>query len=165
MTSEHKVLRPRVLLVDDEPEWGDALGEQLGRRGFEVHVVRDAAAAMAKLEAHEFDAMVTDLRLERGDGVSLMVQAQELVPQLPTIVMTAYAAIDTAVEAIRRGAFHYLTKPFGVDELVLFLRRALDDRRLRRETGELRRRLNDAAPQGLVGRSTAMRAVFRMASG
>ena len=111
MTSEHKVLRPRVLLVDDEPEWGDALGEQLGRRGFEVHVVRDAAAALAWLESREVDALVTDLRLERGDGVSLMVQAQELLPQLPTIVMTAYGAIDTAVEANRRGAFHYLTKP------------------------------------------------------
>ncbi|MBK7825635.1 sigma-54 dependent transcriptional regulator [Nannocystis sp.] len=162
MTSEHKVLRPRVLLVDDEPEWGDALGQQLLRRGFEPHVVRDADAALALLESREFDALVTDLRLERGDGVSLMVQAQELVPQLPTIVMTAYGAIDTAVEAIRRGAFHYLTKPFGVDELVLFLRRALDDRRLRRETGELRRRLHDAAPEGLVGRSTAMRAVFEV---
>ena len=160
MTSEHKVVRPRVLLVDDEPEWGDALGEQLRRHGFTVHVVRDAAAALAVLEAQEIDALVTDLRLERGDGVSLMVQAQELVPQLPAIVMTAYGAIDTAVEAIRRGAYHYLTKPFGVDELALFLRRALDDRRLRRETGELRRRLNDAAPGGLIGRSTAMRAVF-----
>ncbi len=162
MTNETKVVRPRVLLVDDEPEWGDALGEQLGRRGFEVHVVRDADAAFARLESHEIDVLVTDLRLERGDGVALMVHAQELVPQLPAIVMTAYGAIDTAVEAIRRGAFHYLTKPFGVDELVLFLRRALDDRRLRRETGELRRRLSDVAPEGLVGRSTAMRSVFEM---
>lgn len=162
MKSETKVVRPHVLLVDDEPEWGDALGEQLGRRGFEVHVARDAAAALAWLGAQDIDALVTDLRLERGDGVSLMVQAQELCPQLPTIVMTAYGAIDTAVEAIRRGAFHYLTKPFGVDELVLFLRRALDDRRLRQETGALRRRLHDAAPEGLVGHSMAMRAVFEV---
>ncbi len=162
MTNERKVLRPHVLLVDDEPEWGDALGEELRRRGFETHVVRDAAAALALLESREIDALVTDLRLEHSDGVSLMAQAQELVPQLPTIVMTAYGAIDTAVEAIRRGAFHYLTKPFGIDELVLFLRRALDDRRLRRETGELRRRLHDATPEGLVGGSTAMRAVFEV---
>jgi DNA-binding NtrC family response regulator len=162
VTNETKVLRPRVLLVDDEPEWGEALGEQLRRRGFETQVARDAAAALARLEAGEFAALVTDLRLEQGDGVSLMVQAQELAPQLPTIVMTAYGAIDTAVEAIRRGAFHYLTKPFGIDELVVFLRRAIDDRRLRRETGELRRRLHDAAPGGLVGRSTAMRAVFEV---
>ena len=163
MTDErNRVLRPRVLLVDDEPEWGDALGAQLQRRGFDAQVVRDGPSALARLESQEFDALVTDLRLEHGDGVSLMVQAQELAPQLPTIVMTAYGAIDTAVEAIRRGAFHYLTKPFGIDELVLFLRRALDDRRLRRETDELRRRLGDAAPEGLVGRSPAMRAVFEV---
>ncbi len=94
------------------------------------------------------------------DGLELLATSRRLAPERPVIVMTAYSALDTAIESIRRGAYHYATKPFKVDEIALFLDRALDDVRLRREAASLKRALRDQfALANLVGRSDAMRQV------
>jgi two-component system response regulator HydG len=151
---------PRVLIVDDEPSMAEMLAEGLAARGFDAVASSSSAAAAKRLGEENFDALVTDLRMPDVDGLALVTIAHQVTPGCPVIVMTAYSAVDTAIESIRRGAYHYLTKPFKVDELALFLERALDETRLRRETVTLKRTLKDRFAIGsLVGRSGAMRDV------
>src|SRR5262249_46092040 len=112
----------------------------------------------------DFDALVTDLRMPGSDGLDLLASSRKVAPERPVIVMTAYSAVDTAIESIRRGAYHYLTKPFLVDELRLFLGRAIDEARLRREASTLKRALRDSfALSKLVGRGGAMREMCDLA--
>jgi two-component system response regulator HydG len=108
---------------------------------------------------------VTDLRMPKVDGMQLLALSRKLAPERPVIVMTAYGAIETAVDAIRQGAYQYMTKPFGLDELALFLGRALDDARVRREARTLRATLKTEVGLGsLVASSASMREVFDIAS-
>ena len=155
--------KTRLLLVDDDLDMLEALAEGLGEQGFEVLTARSAEAAIVHLSEESFDVMVTDLRMTGADGLTLLAQARELSHELPVIVMTAYSAIDTAIEAVRRGAYHYLAKPFRIDELVIFVRRAFEDTQLRREAEMLRHALRvQPAPPGLLGRSAAMQELFRV---
>ncbi|HEX8907581.1 MAG TPA: response regulator, partial [Anaeromyxobacteraceae bacterium] len=125
--------RPRVLVVDDRLEMAEMLADGLAERGFEPIALASAREAAARLEAERVDAVVTDLRMPDMDGLELLAASRRLDPARPVIVMTAFGAIDTAIESIRRGAYHYLTKPFRQEELVIFLERALDESRVRRE--------------------------------
>jgi two-component system response regulator HydG len=155
--------RPRVLVVDDNHEMAEMLAEGLADRGYDAVAVGSGREALARLEAETVDALVTDLRMQSVDGFGLLARSRELDPERPVIIMTAYSAVDSAVEAIRRGAFHYLAKPFKVDELAIFLGRGLDGMRVRREADSLRRVLKDRlAPGGMLGRSKAMREVFEL---
>ena len=107
-----------------------------------------------------FDAIVTDLRMPKVDGLELLAASRRLDADRPVIVMTAYSAIDTAVESIRQGAYHYLTKPFKQDELAIFLGRALDDVRVRREAVALKTALRaQLSKSGIIGHSAAIQAV------
>jgi len=149
-----------VLIVDDEIELAETLAEGLSDRGFHATATSSGSEAIERMERGPVDALVTDLRMAGFDGLSLLAESRRLAPQRPVIVMTAYGAIDTAVESIRQGAYHYLTKPFPLDELAIFLRRGLDDVSVRREAAALRRTLRDRfAATTLLGESAAMRAV------
>jgi two-component system response regulator HydG len=152
--------RARVLIVDDELPMAEVLADGLAEHGFDAVAIPSSAEAARRLGEEPFDALVTDLRMPEVDGLELVSIARRVAPSCPVIVMTAYSAVDTAVESIRRGAYHYLTKPFKIDELAIFLRRALDETRLRRETQALKRTLQERYAIGnLVGRSAAMREV------
>jgi two-component system, NtrC family, response regulator HydG len=124
---------PRVLVVDDEREMAEMLADGLCDRGYEAMAAASSEEALARLGEHAFDALVTDLRMPHVDGLALLAEARRATPDLPVIVMTAYGAIDSALESIRRGANHYLTKPFKLDELALFIDRLVDERRGRRQ--------------------------------
>ncbi|HEY1558280.1 MAG TPA: sigma-54 dependent transcriptional regulator [Kofleriaceae bacterium] len=151
----------RVLVVDDKLALAETLADGLGDRGYAAAAVATAAAALARVRAGEVDVLVTDLRMPDLDGLALVEQARAAAPELPVIVMTAYGAIDSAVESIRRGAYHYLTKPFKLDELAVFVERALGERALRRETAELRARLSARfSIKGFIARSPAMQRVL-----
>jgi two-component system response regulator HydG len=159
------VERPRVLVIDDEAAMAEMVADGLAERGYDATVASSSAQAVKLLEAKgsRFDAVVTDLRMPGPDGLELLSIARRADPGRPVIVMTAYSAIDTAVESIRRGAYHYLTKPFKVDELAIFLGRALDEAKLRRETATLKRALRDRfSIENLVGTSAAMREVAHL---
>jgi two-component system response regulator HydG len=151
----------RVLVVDDAPAMAEMIADGLVDRGYEAEVAASGAAALARLEAAPFDALVTDLRMPGFDGLELVARARALAPTMPVLVMTAFGAGDSAVESIRRGAYHYLTKPFKLDELALFLERALDERDVRREATLLRAALADPIA-GMVGASEAMRELFEL---
>jgi two-component system, NtrC family, response regulator HydG len=158
-------MRSRVLVVDDQVDLAETLSEGLADRGYEAIACASSGDAAQRLSTDAFDALVTDLRMPDMDGMALLALSRELAPDRPVIVMTAYGAIETAVDAIRRGAYHYLTKPFALDELALFLGRAIDQARLRDEARSLRAVLRDTIGFGsLVGSSAAMLGVFDVAA-
>ncbi|MGH7437173.1 MAG: sigma-54-dependent transcriptional regulator [Polyangiaceae bacterium] len=133
----------RVLVVDDDPELARTLAEGLEDLGYEAVAVPSSAEANGRL-AEPFDALVTDLRMPGLDGLGLLAASRRVAPERPVIVMTAHGAVDSAIESIRRGAYHYLTKPFKVEELGLFVDRAVDEARLRREAQVLRRTVRES---------------------
>jgi len=153
----------RVLVVDDDKAFAETVAEGLVGLGWDACPVGSATSALEAIRNRDFDALVTDLRMPEVDGVSLLTIAKQLAPERPVIMMTAFSAIDSAVDCVRRGAYHYLTKPFKVAELDLFLQRALETRNLRKTARELRRALDDRYALGaLAGRSAAMGDVFEL---
>jgi two-component system response regulator HydG len=152
----------RIWVVDDALALAETLADGLVDRGYAARAASDSRAVLAALRAGEVDLLVTDLRMPEVDGLALLDAARACVPDVPVIVMTAYGAIDSAVESIRKGAFHYLTKPFKLEELVLFVGRALADRALRRDVVRMRDALGERAVQGLVAASAAMQRVLAL---
>jgi two-component system response regulator HydG len=156
--------RARVLVVDDQVDMAEMLAEGLCDHGYEAGSCASSTDAARRLETEPFDALLTDLRMPKVDGLGLLAISRRLAPERPVIVMTAYGAIETAVDAIRQGAFHYLTKPFAVSELALFLERALEDATIRREARSLRATLRERTGFGnLVAASAGMREVLDIA--
>ena len=117
---------PLVLVVDDEAEAQRALVQALKREKYRVEGSSSATEALRKLAEKTFDLVITDIRMERMDGMELMRQVRSRWPDTLVIVMTAFASIDTAIRAIHEGAYDYLSKPYEVDDLRLTVRRALD---------------------------------------
>jgi two-component system response regulator HydG len=149
----------RIVIVDDKLPMAETLADGLADRGYDARALGSGADALAGLA--ETDVLITDLRMPEIDGLSLLERARTIAPDVPVIVMTAYGAIDSAVESIRKGAFHYLTKPFKLDELIVFVERALEDRDLRRETVALRKTLREQySVVGLIGKSVPMQEVL-----
>jgi two-component system response regulator HydG len=143
----------------------ESLAAGLAEIGYEAVALSSSREAAKRLVDDSFDALVTDLRMPELDGLELLKISRAAAPSRPVIVMTAYSAVESAIESIRQGAFHYLTKPFKLDELALFLNRALEDSQLRRETASLRSALR--ARLGLanvVGSSNAQRLRARRAN-
>jgi two-component system response regulator HydG len=136
----------------------ETVRDALEERGYDATALDSSREALGRLAEGGFDALVTDLRMPEVDGLGLLAASRAHAPERPVLVMTAYGAIDSAVDAIRQGACHYLTKPFKMDELVLFLERALDEARVRREAKALKSTLfaRDGL-LGVVGTSPAMR--------
>ena len=137
-----------MLVVDDDHALAATIADGLSDRGFQASAAGSSTEAARRLGEEPFDALVTDLRMPGVDGLALLSVARRVAPGCPVVMMTAYSAVDSAVESIRRGAYHYLTKPFKVDELALFLERALDETRLRREALTLRSRSRNASRSG-----------------
>jgi two-component system response regulator HydG len=159
-----QVGKPRVLVVDDERDMRDAIVDGLADRGYEAIAAASSTEALERL-AQPFDVLVTDLRMPGVDGLELVTASRKQAPERPVIVMTAFSAIDTAVESIRRGAYHYLTKPFKLDELELFLTRALDEARLRAHAATLEQAMRERfALQTMLGATRSMQAVFDLAT-
>jgi two-component system, NtrC family, response regulator HydG len=149
-----------VLVVDDDPAMAATVADGLTDFGWSTRTATTADDATAAVRDPSVDVLVTDLRMPAVDGIELLALSKTVAPERPVVVMTAFGAIDTAVESLRRGAFHYLLKPFKVAELDLFLGRALEERALRRETRSLKRALGEKyAPSKLVAESDGMREV------
>jgi DNA-binding NtrC family response regulator len=121
-----------VLIVDDEPNLRKVLSAQLRRHGYDVLAAEDGESAVAMLADHPVDVVVTDLRMPGMDGLALLGHVHALLPGTPVVLITAHGTIDTAVEALKRGAFDYLTKPFDQDELRTVLEKAVASARRRR---------------------------------
>src|SRR5262249_24449158 len=131
--------RGRVLIVDDEVELMRALCESLAEVGLHVVGLTNAAEAIDELRKDEFQIMLTDLMMPGTDGIHLLREALKLDPALVGIILTGQGTIQTAVEAMKSGAFDYILKPFRLQQMLPVLDRALEVSRLRRENIRLRR--------------------------
>ncbi|MFB6350301.1 MAG: response regulator, partial [Bradymonadaceae bacterium] len=123
-----KVTDRRVLIVDDHPEMVDLLASRLRDKDWTVVSATGGREAIAKMDRALPDVVVTDLKMEETDGMDVMNQALRRDPDLPVIVITAFGDIESAVDAIKAGGFHYMSKPFDFDELYVYLERALEHR-------------------------------------
>jgi two-component system response regulator AtoC len=151
----------RVLIADDEESIRHVLVEMLEERGYEVRAVSDGEEAMRELSSRDYDALVTDVRMPKMNGLELVRAAQAASPETTVIVMSAYGSHDLAIEAMKAGAYDYLGKPFRPDEVLLVLRKAEERERLRRENLRLRQEMSRRAPQ-LVAEGPAMKEVLRV---
>jgi len=131
-----------ILIVDDEANARDALDELLGEEGYDTMTAADGEQALARIAEREPDVVLTDLKMPRMDGLELLEKAKPLLPHATFVVMTAFGSIDTAVEAIRRGAENYLTKPLDLDALTALVERAMERSKLSAEAARLRERLD-----------------------
>lgn len=148
----------RILIVDDEPSIRMVLSAHLRRFGFDVETAEDGAQGRERLQTDPFHAVVSDLKMPRLDGMGLLTWCKENHPGLPVILITAHGTVDSAVTALKQGAFDYVTKPFDTDELQQILIKALateeaNARRLTVEPGE---------EYGMIGGTDAMREVYRL---
>jgi len=116
----------RVLVVDDRTEMAEMVADDLCDRGYEGIAVTSGKDALRRLRDERIDALVTDVRMPEIDGLTLLRASRHLDPSRPVIMMTAYGTLDTAIEASGEGAYHFLVKPFRLEELVQVLRRALE---------------------------------------
>jgi DNA-binding NtrC family response regulator len=147
----------RILVVDDDPAMVTLLRRHLEGEGWQVSTATGSAAALGALASNSFDVILTDVVIDERGGIEILRDAQRLQPRSRVILMTAFGTLENAIEAIRHGAYDYLTKPFKMAEATVAITRALDDQRLREENQRLRR---DAEKQhgveNLIGRSKAL---------
>ncbi|RMH42647.1 MAG: sigma-54-dependent Fis family transcriptional regulator [Deltaproteobacteria bacterium] len=156
-------VKGRILVVDDEANARTALAELLKDEGYDVETAADAFKALGKVDSFGPHLVVTDLKMPGMDGLDLLAKLRERGEPCEIVVMTAFGAVDTAVEAMRRGAADYLTKPLNFEELALVVERVLQQQRLRSEAEQLRARLARRFHlDNLVGDSPQMQQVYQV---
>lgn len=154
------MMSPSILIVDDEKNTRDGLRNALDT-DFDVYLAADADGALQTMTTMPIDVLLTDLRLGGEDGMSLIGKALQLPKPPVCIMMTAYGSVDTAVEAMKKGAYDFVTKPVNIDRLEILIKRALKDRATRRENLELREQVEkQRTTGGMIGRSPVMTEVF-----
>ncbi len=152
-----------LLLADDDPVALALLAEVLAGEGYVVRAAPGGVACLDLAEREAFDLAIVDLRMPDMDGLEVIRRLGAIQPGIPVIILTAFAAIDTAIEAIREGATDYLSKPFRMEQLKIVVRRILESRRLARENLHYRHELADRfGVQNLIGQSPAMVEVYKL---
>jgi two-component system response regulator PilR (NtrC family) len=153
----------KILIVDDERSMRDVLGIMLKRAGYMVTEAADGEEAIAQINKEIFDLVITDLKMPKVGGLEVLKAVKEVSPETVVLLITAFASTESAVEAMKRGAYDYLTKPFQIDEVQLIIRNALERRRLSTENILLKREMaNQSSFSQIVGQSEAMQKVFEM---
>ncbi|MBI2218674.1 MAG: sigma-54-dependent Fis family transcriptional regulator [Candidatus Rokubacteria bacterium] len=154
-------MKPRILVVDNDEGMVEMLARHLDQEGWDVTGLTSGAAARSALQRAELDVVLTDLVMEEVDGLALLREAQASASRPRVILMTAFGSLETAIEAMRQGAFDYLTKPFKLAQVGVAVRRALEDRQLREENRRLRAEVECRfGPDAVLGKSRAMQTVI-----
>ena len=165
---DRDIFVPTVLVVDDETNMRHMLSAFLMKHGYIVEQAADGAAALALLGEKDFDYILSDVRMHGMNGLELLTRIGEKGSAATVIMMSAYGTAELAIEAMKQGAYDYISKPFQLDEVLLVLRKAQERERLRRENRRLKEELQaldtESAFTGMVGISSAMRAVFQLAA-
>ncbi len=154
-----------ILIVDDDDLVLQSLKMVLRAAGYRVKTADRGSKALKILEKEEVDLVITDLKMPSMSGVELLDRIYEMGKDMPVIMITAYATVETAVDAMKKGAFDYIMKPFSADEIELLVKRALEDRRLRRENHKLReviKQENSPVDFTIIGEDEKMKALMRM---
>jgi DNA-binding NtrC family response regulator len=152
--------RKQILVVDDEPNLRRVLSAQLERDGYDVHTAEDGEQALQILRDNHLDLVITDLRMPKIDGMELLRQAVAMDEDLPVVMITAHGTVDNAVEALKTGAFDYITKPFDQAEVRVIVKKALLTRNLAAREAT---RPGGAVPEfrhGIIGRSSAIQELY-----
>ena len=150
-----------MLVVDDEQSMRELLGIMLRQVGYAVTLADGGEPAVQALKTDDFDLVITDLRMRKVDGLAVLRAAKDHSPRTVVLVVTAFASTETAVEAMKLGAYDYVTKPFKLDELRLTIANALERKRLQDENRELKRQLRrEHGFDGFIGKSPRMLEVF-----
>src|SRR5438445_6041874 len=158
--------QPSILIVDDEQGILDTLRILLKNEGFDVTTAQGGKAGLEQLKAAAPDLVLTDIKMPGVTGIEILAAAKEQDPETPVILMTAQASLQTAIQAVNQGAFHYVPKPFSNDEIVALCRRAAEVRRLKAEDKQLSKEIRRRERSGLVkplGKSRLFQDVLRLA--
>src|SRR5262245_43760331 len=153
--------RKQILVVDDEPNLRRVLRAQLERDGCDVHTAEDGEQALALLRDHHIDLVITDLRMPKLDGMELLRRITALEDPMPVVMITAHGTVDTAVEALKTGAFDYITKPFDQHDVRTIVRKALRTQDL--SASEASRPMTggpEGGRYGIIGQSAGLLDVY-----
>lgn len=154
---------PTLLVADDDPVARDLLGEVLTREGYRVRTASGGEECLRLAQAEPFDLALVDLRMPDLDGLKVLQRLTAIQPGVPVLILTAFATIETTIEAIRAGAYDYLSKPFRMEEIKLVVRRALEAQRMVRENRQYRQELKDRyRVENLVGQSPEMVEIYKL---
>ncbi|MGH7232274.1 MAG: sigma-54-dependent transcriptional regulator, partial [Nitrospiraceae bacterium] len=153
----------KILVVDDERSMRDVLSIMLKRAGYAVTVAADGEEAIAQVGKEIFDLVITDLKMPKVGGLEVLKAVKEVSPETVVLLITAFASADSAIEAMKRGAYDYLNKPFQIDEVQLIVRNALEKRRLSTENTLLKREIaSQSSLSQIIGTSDAMQKVLEV---
>jgi DNA-binding NtrC family response regulator len=153
---EHK-----ILVVDDDLEMCALLSDLLTEEGFSVTTSADSLEASKTLKREEFDVLVTDLKMRGLKGLDLLEEAKKVTPMTPVIIITAFGTVESAIKAMKMGAYDYVTKPFQMDELLLTVKKALENRLLKKEVTRLKREVEGRYHfHHLIGKSPSMQKIY-----
>ncbi len=155
-------MRPKtILIVDDEKNTREGISKFLRLKDFHCLLAEDGKQALAQLKSEQVDLMLTDLRMPVMGGMDLLLNARSIAPDTPIVVLTAYGSVESAVEAVKRGAADFLTKPINLDKLLITISRILDNIDLKEENTQLQQRLDEKyGLQNIIGTSEKMQKVF-----
>ena len=157
--------RPKVVVADDERSIRDMLSAALAQWGYQVFPAQSGSEALGLLKGQLFDAALIDIRMPEMDGIELLRELKRYDSSMEVVIMTGYPTVITAVEALKEGAYDYLTKPLIMDELKHLLARLIERRFLRKEVNTLRSRLGEQLPRKeLIGTSPQMERVKELAA-
>jgi DNA-binding NtrC family response regulator len=152
-----------LLLVDDDADFRETVARRFTRRGFRVHEANHGEQALQMADLRQFDVVVLDMVMPGMSGIQVLEQLKLMHPECEVILLTGQGTIETAVQAMKLGAYDYLTKPFPLSELEALIERAYERRQLRKENVQLKEVLSRSqTPQEIIGRSPAMQEVFRL---
>ncbi len=158
--ARRKKALPKILVVDDEPEVLAALKEILEFEGYDVDAAESALHALQLLDRNEYHVILSDVRMPGMDGMDLLAKVQESHPSTPVVMISGHGTIDMAVEAVRKGAFDFITKPPDLQRLLIAIRNALERDQLERQTRRLKRRVRGV--REIIGESEAIRRVKQL---
>src|SRR5258706_12838491 len=142
LESGHPEDRPRVLVVDDEKFIRDIIADFLGMEGYIVRTAEDGTRAVTELERARYNMVISDLKMPKMGGLDLLKEVARTHPDTLTVIMTGFGTVETAIDAMKRGAYDYILKPFKVEEIVHIVQRGLEKRRLTAENLRLREALS-----------------------
>ncbi len=153
--------RHRILVIDDDMEMCGLLSDLLAGEGFYVIPMSDSLEASKLLKREEFDLIITDLKMKGLKGLDLLEEANRVAPLTPVIIITAFGTIESAIKAMKMGAYDYITKPFQMDELLLTVNKALETRLLKKEVFRLRKEIESRYDfHQLIGKSPSMQKIY-----